>query len=61
MIDTVGAGDAFTAAMVAHYLNGSNVDRMSEAANFPGAFAATQRGGTPPIPTDILQKITATG
>jgi fructokinase len=45
--DTVGAGDAFTAAMTHHFLRGASLAAMSEAANRVGAWVASQVGGTP--------------
>jgi fructokinase len=47
IVDTVGAGDAFTAAMTHHFLRGSSLAVMSEAANRVGAWVASQAGGTP--------------
>jgi len=46
-LDTVGAGDAFTAGLVHHYLRGSSLATMNEAANRMGAWVASQRGATP--------------
>jgi fructokinase len=48
--DTIGAGDAFTAALVHHYLRGASLARMSEAANGLGSWVASQSGATP-VPT----------
>jgi fructokinase len=45
--DTVGAGDAFTAGLVHHYLRGSSLKTMNEAANRMGAWVASQQGATP--------------
>lgn len=45
--DTVGAGDAFTAALVYHYLRDAPLDKMNEAANRMGAWVASQIGATP--------------
>jgi fructokinase len=45
--DTVGTGDAFTAAMVHEYLHGASLERMNEAANRIGAWVASQTGATP--------------
>ena len=45
--DTVGAGDAFTAALVHSYLRGKSLEEMSEAANRVGAWVASQVGATP--------------
>lgn len=56
-VDTVGAGDAFTAAMVHHWLKGSSLVQMNTAANRLGAFVATQTGATPVLPQNILAEI----
>jgi fructokinase len=45
--DAVGAGDAFTAGLVHHYLRGSSLRAMNEAANRMGAWVASKPGGTP--------------
>jgi fructokinase len=45
--DTVGAGDAFTAAMVHGYLRGSSLAEINETANRVGAWVASQSGATP--------------
>ena len=45
--DTVGAGDAFTSAMVHHYLAGDTVATISESANRLAAWVASQVGATP--------------
>lgn len=47
VVDTVGAGDAFTATLVHHCLRGSTLNEMNEAANRVGAWVATQAGATP--------------
>ena len=45
--DTVGAGDAFTAAIVHGYLRGTSLARINENANRVGAWVASQSGATP--------------
>ena len=45
--DTVGAGDAFTAGFLHHYLRGASLATMNEAANRVGSWVASQTGGTP--------------
>jgi fructokinase len=45
--DTVGAGDAFTAALVYHYLRHASVSTLNEAANRMGAWVSTEVGATP--------------
>jgi fructokinase len=55
--DTVGAGDAFTAAMIHHYLRNASLERISEAANRMGAWVATQVGATPVAEQKFLEEI----
>ncbi len=55
--DAVGAGDAFTACLAHHYVRGNPLPQISEAANRFASWVATQRGATPPITPDQLQKI----
>lgn len=45
--DTVGAGDAFTAGLVHHFLRGASLPEMNENANRIGAWVASQIGATP--------------
>ncbi len=47
VVDTVGAGDAFTAALMHHYLRGASLEAMNEAANRMGSWVASQAGATP--------------
>jgi fructokinase len=57
--DTVGSGDAFTAALVYHYLRHGSLATMNEAANRMGAWVASQTGATPPRDDYYLQQIRA--
>ena len=54
--DTVGAGDAFTATLVHHYLRGSSLATMNDAANQMGAWVASQSGATPAIDREQIEK-----
>jgi fructokinase len=45
--DTVGAGDAFTAALVHGYLRGTSLAQINETANRVGAWVASESGATP--------------
>jgi fructokinase len=45
--DTVGAGDAFTAALVHGYLRRTPLAQINETANRVGAWVASQSGATP--------------
>lgn len=47
--DTVGAGDAFTAALVHEYLRGTPLAQINETANRVGAWVASQSGATPAL------------
>ncbi len=47
IVDTVGAGDAFTAALVHGYLRGTSLAQINENANRVGAWVASQSGATP--------------
>jgi fructokinase len=53
--DTIGAGDAFTAAMVHYYLRNASLDLISNAANRMGAWVATQKGATATIRDESLK------
>jgi fructokinase len=56
--DTVGAGDAFTAALVHGYLRRASLDQINETANRVGAWVASQSGGTPaPKGGDLNQSL----
>lgn len=50
VVNTVGAGDAFTAAFVMHLLDGAPMQICAEQANAVGGFVTTQDGGMPPLP-----------
>ena len=45
--DTVGSGDAFTAALMHEYMLGTSLSRMNEVANRVGAWVASEVGATP--------------
>jgi fructokinase len=53
VIDTVGSGDAFTAALVHHYREGRSLEEISEAANRLGSWVATQPGAMPAVDRSI--------
>jgi fructokinase len=57
--DTVGAGDAFTAALVHGYLRGSSLKEINETANRVGAWVASQSGATPSPKADGMQRTLA--
>jgi fructokinase len=55
--DTVGAGDAFAAALVHHYLRGAPLAAMNEAANQMGAWVASCSGAMPEPDLAVLEKV----
>ncbi len=59
--DTVGSGDAFTAALVYHYLRRASLAAMNEAANRMGAWVAGQTGATPAREETRLELIRSVG
>jgi fructokinase len=57
--DTVGSGDAFTAALAHHVLRGSTLPTINEAANCMGAWVASKAGATPALEPEILDRVRA--
>jgi fructokinase len=55
--DTVGSGDAFTAALCHHRLRGASLERIGRAANRYGAWVASQVGAMPRVTAEILQAV----
>jgi fructokinase len=53
VVDTVGAGDAFTAAVTLGLLAGWPLSKLHAHAERVAAYVCTRRGGTPPIPADL--------
>lgn len=50
VVDTVGCGDAFAAAIADGWLAGRSLAEMARRANRLGAWVASHRGATPPHP-----------
>ncbi len=57
VVDTVGAGDAFTAALVHHFLRGASLRVMNAAANRMGAWVASEAGATPVANAKLLAQV----
>lgn len=55
--DTVGAGDAFTAALVHGYLRGRSLSQINDAANRVGAWVASHSGATPAPGADLARTL----
>lgn len=56
VVDTVGAGRAFTAAMVTKLLEGAPFPEVARFANLAGAYVATKPGATPRFSPYVLQR-----
>lgn len=59
--DAVGAGDAFTAALVHHYVRGASLPEMNEAANCMGAWVASCPGAMPKANPEVLDRVRRRG
>jgi fructokinase len=58
-VDTVGAGDAFTAGLLHAYLRGARPAVMAEVGNLCGSYVAGQHGATPPLSRELTDRIGA--
>lgn len=59
VVDTIGAGDAFSAALLHGYLRAEPLDGINENANRVGAWVASQAGGMPVVREGGLQVVLA--
>lgn len=57
LVDQVGAGDAFTAAITHYLLHGADIATLNQAGNRWGAWVASQSGAMPPLPDTVRAKI----
>jgi fructokinase len=57
--DTIGAGDAFTAAMTHYLLRGADLATLNEAGNRWGGWVASQSGAMPDLETHVRTRIEA--
>jgi fructokinase len=55
--DTIGAGDAFTAAITHYLLRGDSLKVLNEAGNRWGSFVASRAGAMPEIDEGTLRRI----
>ena len=58
--DTIGAGDAFTAAMTHYLLRGADLLTLNEAGNRWGAWVASQSGAMPALSEAVHAGLNAT-
>jgi fructokinase len=57
--DAIGAGDAFTAALVHYMMRGANLAMLNEAGNRWGSWLASQPGAMPALPKSVFSAISA--
>ena len=57
--DTIGAGDAFTAALTHYLLRGADLPTLNEAGNRWGGWVASQSGAMPPLSDEVRTAIEA--
>jgi fructokinase len=57
--DPIGAGDAFTAAIVHYMLRGADLATLNEAGNRWGSWVASQSGAMPVLPEEVRAAIAA--
>ena len=57
VVDTVGAGDAFTAGLLHARLRGASLSVSSEVANLCGSYVASQPGAMPELSVEFLAQV----
>ena len=57
VVDTIGAGDAYTAALTHYLLRGADMATLNEAGNRWGGWIASQSGAMPPLPEAVRTEI----
>jgi fructokinase len=57
LVDTVGAGDAFTAGLTHSYLRGASLAQMAEVGNLCGSYVASLPEATPQLSPAFLERI----
>jgi fructokinase len=60
VIDTVGAGDSFTAALVLGLLQKMDLDEINAIANEVARYVCSEAGATPSLPIELAQKFSPT-
>jgi fructokinase len=59
VVDTIGAGDAFTAALTHYLLRGADLATLNEAGNRWGGWVASQAGAMPSLSDEVRNRIEA--
>ena len=61
VIDSIGAGDSFTAAVALGILNGLSLDRVHEKASAVASYVCSKKGATPAVPNSLRQLVRNAG
>ncbi len=56
VVDTVGAGDSFTAALVLGLLRKMDLDEINQIANEVAGYVCSQSGATPQLPLEFAER-----
>jgi len=56
VVDTVGAGDSFTAALVLGLLSKMDLDEINAVANAVARYVCSQAGATPELPSEFARR-----
>lgn len=59
VVDTIGAGDAFTAALVLGLLHKMGLDEINALANDVARYVCSQPGAMPPLPGEFAERLRA--
>ncbi|MCD4722340.1 MAG: bifunctional hydroxymethylpyrimidine kinase/phosphomethylpyrimidine kinase [Desulfobacula sp.] len=57
MIDSVGAGDSFSAVVALGLLNGFGLEKINKTASSVASYVCTKKGATPVIPKKIIHSM----
>jgi fructokinase len=60
VVDTIGAGDAFTAGLAYAFVRGASIEQMNVVSNLCGSYVASQSGATPTLSPELLESISET-
>ncbi|MBL7115161.1 MAG: carbohydrate kinase [Kiritimatiellae bacterium] len=55
VVNTVGAGDSFTAATIMGFLKGRSLEEINKHANELATYVCTQHGAVPELPESLIQ------
>lgn len=61
LVDTIGAGDSFLAAVTMGILRDWPIGKINESANDVATFVCSQAGAIPPLPSQLIARFSASG